>query len=100
MKIVCTNIDMCGHIERNYISEEVTHSTTCAHCGSIALIYSDNYEPIFRTDYSEQDLDKIMTSVYLQSLFYEEQRQKNNENIRNNPDESPRRIPTGKKLRD
>lgn len=54
MKLICLNQDECGNVEAlgEMSSEEIAEfsipeNLICKLCTSIALIYTDNYKPIF-----------------------------------------------------
>lgn len=69
MKIVCTNTDNCGKIEViNEIQEPRPAATVCNYCGSLALYYSDNYEPIFKKEYTSLDMENLFIKMYLKIL--------------------------------
>jgi hypothetical protein len=69
MKIVCTNTDFCGKIEKiNQADEPLKSATTCSFCGSLALYYTDEYQPIFKKDYTSLDIENVFVEIYLKIL--------------------------------
>ena len=61
MKIVCTDTENCGHVEKQEQKQkEQKHATTCNNCGSIAFIYSDKYEPIYKKKFTSLDIENII----------------------------------------
>ena len=79
MKIVCTNTDTCGKIEKiEELEEPLKRATVCSFCGSLALYYSDNYEPIFKKQYSSLDIENLFIKMYLKILKSEGKLNDNN----------------------
>lgn len=46
MKLYCTNFEDCG-FQKTYQDDEPYPENTCPDCFSMALVYSDNYIPVF-----------------------------------------------------
>ena len=69
MKIVCTNTDNCGKIEIvNNIKEPLPSATVCTYCGSLALYYSNEYQPIFKKEYTSLEMENLFIKIYLKIL--------------------------------
>lgn len=69
MKIVCTDTKTCGQTEKiNKANEPLKSATICSYCGSLALYYSDEYEPIFKKQYSSLDIENTFVQMYLKIL--------------------------------
>ena len=65
MKIICTNIENCASIE-DYVGEEpAPYCTLCTSCGSIAFIYMDEKNCIYKKDYSKPDIDNIILKTII-----------------------------------
>jgi len=71
-KIVCTNIDSCGFIEEENKETDTTEkepqkfATVCSSCGSLALYYSKDYQPLYTKQYTQLDIENLLIKAYLQ----------------------------------
>ena len=67
-KIVCTNIESCGYVEKNIKQKEESQkfATVCTRCGSLALYYYQDYDPLYLKDFSSLDIENLLIQAYLQ----------------------------------
>jgi hypothetical protein len=69
MKTVCTDTDNCGKIEIiEKVQEPQPLATVCSFCGSLALYYSEEYEPIFKKEYTSLEIENLFIKMYLKIL--------------------------------
>tara|TARA_A100001201_G_scaffold143250_2_gene144120 strand:+ start:5318 stop:5560 length:243 start_codon:yes stop_codon:yes gene_type:complete len=69
MKIVCTNTDYCGKTETIKDPQEPHPlATVCSSCGCLALYYSNEYEPIFKKEYTSLEIENLFIKMYLKIL--------------------------------
>jgi hypothetical protein len=69
MKITCTDTDNCGKTESiKEIQEPQPIATICSYCGSLALYYSDDYQPIFKKEHTSLDIENLFIKMYLKIL--------------------------------
>lgn len=71
-KIVCTNTDSCGFTEEEETEINTTEeepqkfATVCSSCGSLALYYSKDYQPLYTKQYTQLDIENLLIKAYLQ----------------------------------
>lgn len=66
-KIVCTNKDSCGYVDTNISEKEPQKfATVCTRCGSLALYYSKDYQPVYDKPYTSLDIENLLIKAYLQ----------------------------------
>ena len=75
MKIICTNVQDCGLVEPYEEKEPIPFCVVCPSCGHIAFLYTDNQKCIYKKDYINPDLEKII----LEGIIKIQQNEKKNE---------------------
>lgn len=75
MKIICTNVQDCGLVEPYQAEDLAEFCVTCPNCGQIAFIYTDSQKCIYKKDYINPDLEKII----LEGIIKIQQNERKNE---------------------
>lgn len=72
MKLICLNRRECGHIEYNQTKET---DNICPACFHAALLFSDDYEPIFLQN-DEKYLDALIAAIHnlLNNIIMEDEK--------------------------
>ena len=65
MKIICTNIENCGFTEEYKGEDPPPFCVNCPECGSLAFLYTDKQKCIYKEDYINPDLEKIILEAII-----------------------------------
>ena len=65
MKIICTNIEDCGFTEEYQGKNPAPFCVNCSQCGHLAFLYTDKQKCIYKEDYINPDLEKIILEAII-----------------------------------
>ena len=65
MKIVCTNIENCGSVKEYTGKEPVPYCVICENCDSVAFIYADIKNCIYKKNYIKPDIEEIILKTII-----------------------------------